>query len=291
MITSSKAIQKKRRVTGDWDRVEITKNNFWNSNVYLDSIGIPRNAKILVIDAYTTNIPLILMNRMGYTVLKTSEDEIKKSLTWNYDYIVIQNCFLLSDVVKNYPDIINCLEKINGNGKITIFKHLKSFQKTNLLEFLGLDKQKPCWTNSINFDTISASCWRNTNATKDIYYSKPSSGILSEKDEYGLTFSLKDSKEISEQEHQMMFQAKVFTKKHIIDCTCKIVVSVNCNNENVLYQSYDLNTLFKNSNQWNDIQLLLTIPKTNTSENELSVYFWNPNKSSICYDDIRLDLY
>jgi len=68
-------IQKERYTIQEWDRVEISRQNFIGSDLYLDSIGIHKNSKILVIESYSTNIPLILMNRKGYTVYQTNRDD------------------------------------------------------------------------------------------------------------------------------------------------------------------------------------------------------------------------
>ena len=62
----SQKIQNERYYSGPWDRTEITRQNFTGTEKSLDDLGIPKEAKILVIDAYTTNAPLILMNRKGY---------------------------------------------------------------------------------------------------------------------------------------------------------------------------------------------------------------------------------
>ena len=291
MIFASKSIQEKRKDTGDWDRVEITKQNFLGVDKYLDSIGIPKNAKMLVIDAYTTNAPLILMNRKGYTVLNTSKENIIQSLTWNYDYIVIQNCFLLSDVVKNYPEIINYLKKVDGNNKITIYKYLKTPQETNILSFLDLDKQKPVWIKTNNFDTLQDSCWRNTDTTSEIYYSKPVAGVLKANNEFGISLNIANSKEIYEKECLLSFNAVFYTKNEITKCKSKIVLSIDNAGKNVYYRTYDINTLIQKNNKWEDVFLLFTIPKVESINNQISIYIWDPDKSGIFYDNISVSLY
>ncbi|MCX6290595.1 MAG: glycosyltransferase family 39 protein, partial [Bacteroidetes bacterium] len=75
-VMSSSGIMKKRYTFHEWDRTEITRQNFTGTEQFLDSIGIPKTAKMLVLDAYTTNMPLILMNRMGYALLWTTKENI-----------------------------------------------------------------------------------------------------------------------------------------------------------------------------------------------------------------------
>ncbi len=46
-----------------WDRTEITRLNFEGGEQLLNAAGVETDAKILVLDAYTTNVPLILLAR------------------------------------------------------------------------------------------------------------------------------------------------------------------------------------------------------------------------------------
>jgi hypothetical protein len=70
-------------------RAEVV--NFKGSGKYLDSLKISTDAKILVMKAYSANIPFIMMNRTGYGLMNNSEDDIKESVTWDFDYIAMQN--------------------------------------------------------------------------------------------------------------------------------------------------------------------------------------------------------
>ncbi len=137
LILGVKDFQHYRRATGDWDRATITYENFSDSDAFLDSVGVSQTAKILVIDAYGTNLPFLQMRRKGYAVLVTSPENIQTGLQEKYDYVVIQNCYLLSDVVRCYLPITNELEKIATNNKITIYK--KKIQAQSLEQFLGID--------------------------------------------------------------------------------------------------------------------------------------------------------
>lgn len=121
-IKDAKGIQELKYATTTWDRGEITRKNFIGSAQYLDSLGIAQNAKILVIDAYSTNAPLIQMNRKGYTVLSTTFQNIEKALKLNFDYIATQDIYYESDIVANYPKINQQIEKIAGNGRISIYQ-------------------------------------------------------------------------------------------------------------------------------------------------------------------------
>jgi len=117
----TKTVQQQRRNTGGWDRQWMTMNNFWGSEILLDSLKIPQSAKILVLDAYAPNIPFILMNRSGYAVMITSEENIRQALTWKYDYIVTQDMYYISDLFLLYPGILNQIDRIGSNKKISVY--------------------------------------------------------------------------------------------------------------------------------------------------------------------------
>ena len=53
-------------------------------------------------------------------------NRMKQSLTWNFDYITMQNDIILADVINYYPEIINELEPM-ATGKISVFK--KQYRK------------------------------------------------------------------------------------------------------------------------------------------------------------------
>lgn len=100
-------------------RVEYT--NFEDSGQLLDSLGIEKEAKILVYNSYSPNLPFILMNRCGYTVSNVSEENVLKTLKWNSDYIVVQkNMFTEMPFVYFYLE--NYYEKIGENRTLKVYR-------------------------------------------------------------------------------------------------------------------------------------------------------------------------
>jgi hypothetical protein len=70
-VSDAEKIQKERRTTGSWDKTMATINNFEGAGLFLDSLHIPDDARLLVIGANVPNIPFILSNRKGYAVMST----------------------------------------------------------------------------------------------------------------------------------------------------------------------------------------------------------------------------
>ena len=94
----------------------ISYENFKDSDVFLDTLGIPRDAKILCMFGYAQNGPFIQMQRKGFIVMEDKEELINNSLSWDYDYIVIEN----------NKKIFSQFQKIGDNGRISVFKYNKN---------------------------------------------------------------------------------------------------------------------------------------------------------------------
>lgn len=116
------SVKEQRGIVYESDRARITTSNFRGSEVLLTRLGVHRKARILVIDSYIPNVPLLLMNRKGYVVMSTTYENISESLGWGYDYIVVQNQFFESDIISVFPDFRKQVVSIGGNGKLTVFK-------------------------------------------------------------------------------------------------------------------------------------------------------------------------
>ena len=288
-VLKSNNIQKVRRQTGSWDRIDISRQNFTNSDSLLKSLEISESANILVIDSYTPNIPFILMNRKGYALMKTTKCNIIQSLDWKYDYIVIQDFFLMTDVVRNYPEIINRIEKIGGNGKISVYKKLNEPRKTSMNAFLKFNETSPILTNQINFDTIPNKYWQNTNSIPNKSLRK-NIGILTDNDEFGITFSIKNLKPLSQKQHTLIFKGQFLIEENIEKVWA--VVSVAGKEENQFYRTVNLGQQFKSINNWEKIYLIFSpIPQIINQTNELKVYIWNEGRQKMFYDDLAIVLY
>lgn len=135
----SKQVQQTKYSYADWDMGEVTRKNFTGADVFLDSLGVARTAKLLVIDAYTFNYPLLLAGRKGYTVLSTYYANIDTALALPYDYIVIQDRSILSDVLNYYPPFGNRAKRIAGNGRVSVFVR-DSAGHNDMWQLSGMDK-------------------------------------------------------------------------------------------------------------------------------------------------------
>ena len=288
LIVNAVYSQKQRRNTGYWDRTFATINNFKNSDTFLDSLKIKPNARILVIDAYAPNIPFILMNRKGYAILNTSKENIQNALKWNYDYIIVQNEFFLSDIYTNYPEIISKIKKIADNGKISVCTLSPDKTKQSLLGFLELENKIPVFQRTMTFDTIADDHWQNTQSTSKFHHSGNKSGYLSNDMTYGLAYKTKDLKAITEK-NRILFCSAYFQKDTLNDC--EIVVSINSKEQNLFYKSFNLKEILKERNIWEKADFLFQIPRIDCDDYEFGIFIWNTGKNNLYVDDFTFNIY
>ncbi|MEI6851503.1 MAG: glycosyltransferase family 39 protein, partial [Bacteroidota bacterium] len=254
-------------------RVSAEVNSFEGSEKYLDSLKIDANAKILVLKAYSANIPQIMMNRSGYGLMDNSADDIKKSLTWDFNYIAVQNADILSEIVNSYPDIINQLEPLGTNGKISIYK--KQFRKKELREFLQIKDSELFSTTSCPKQNDSISDMLSTNISCDsVFHIKSDKEFL---DLLKLDISNYKSENLI-----LIFTADCrmnLFKKGNTD----LVLSVKRGEEQAFYKSYALNDYQgnENSSDFRKLSFLFPLKYNDKGKINMSFYLWNNGQNEM----------
>ena len=117
MLTKASHTQQERR--SGYDMASICYDNFKESDRFLDSLGISREAKIVALYAYPQNGPFIQMKRKGYTVMWHKDTLIRAIDTWDFDYIVIEN-YMFGMHSEDGKAFLCRLSRIADNGKIMV---------------------------------------------------------------------------------------------------------------------------------------------------------------------------
>lgn len=290
LFTVNAKTQHKREEVGFWDRVEITRTNFIDSEKFLDDIGIPKDSKILVIGSYTANAPFILMNRFGYAMMSYKPDDIKKALTWNYDFVVMQDCFTLSEIVSNYPPILTILERIAGNGKISVYKKRTTNNASDLLSFVGLDNKFPIHSSFIDFDSHADSCWQNIDSKLISDSIHGNVGFLTDSLMFSTTLSLKDALALTSKQRTLCFKMDVYSKENLGGS--RVACSVEEQSKMKYFNAYDLEEMVDTLSKWKQVNIVFPLlPQLNDKRNELKVFIWNDGRHRFYYDNIKVSLY
>lgn len=265
----SQRTQNERYTSGPWDRTEITRQNFTGTEKFLDDFGMPKEAKILVIDAYTTNAPLILMNRKGYTVLGTTAENISTSLFWaDWDYVAIQDLYLVSDVIKSYPFITTLIDRVGGNGKVSFYKKSKEAKEKSLKQFLGITKENTFFAPPIQDSTLV---------------------VLDSTTEFGVTTSVKASELKNEKNLKVLVRCDFVSHQELGEM--QLVVTIANKYKTVYYQNFFLRDYYKPSIQWQKMEFQFVLPPFETPDDELKAYLWNPSKTDLLYNNWEVIVY
>ncbi len=274
--------QEERRITGSWDRVQMTIDNFTESESFLDKQNVSKDDRILVIDSYSTNIPFILMNRDGYAVMTTSEENIKTALKWDYQHIVIQDCFLIPEVIRNYPDITSELVKVASNGRISLYRKEKFPKHKTVLEFLQLDQMTPKQVYLANFENATEDAWKQvytkTDSTGNTY------GYLPTSEQFGLTLEPAPM-EILTQKNCMVHLKGDFESTE--NTNHQVVLSVNVQGKE---EHYFTQPILWNS-EMSEQHFIFNVPVLSSREHQLKIYFMCTDQSELRYDNVSVSFY
>lgn len=113
----AKTMQETRRHTEDAALLSYT--HFQDADLILDSLDIPRDAKILCLYGYPQNGPFIQMGRKGYIVMEDDDELLEAAFTWDFDYIVIENA-QFAKYFDTRREMLSRLKKIGGNKSFAV---------------------------------------------------------------------------------------------------------------------------------------------------------------------------
>lgn len=262
-----------------WNRTAATAQNFEGSKEFLDQIGVPANADILVLDAYAPNLPFVHMQRYGHPLINTKTEYLRNALDWDWDFAVIQNEFFFSDVYRNYPAITNHLEHVDSNGKISVFKRASERINQDLDVFLGIDRESALVHSSFLVDSIVSPEWSFSSG-------EIREGRLETREEFPVTFKMTAEPVINQNELQLLVQ---LAARSIEDHVAELVVSINRENEEPFYTSFSQYPQPDSSDV--EMSALVTLPRFNNETDELLIYLWNPKGGSFEITHGRVTIY
>ncbi|TVR42565.1 MAG: hypothetical protein EA392_00200, partial [Cryomorphaceae bacterium] len=279
--------QQSRRETGPWDKSMATHRNFEGAASFLDSLGIPGSAKILVVDAVAPNLPFLHMERKGFAVMMPTEANIQSALHWNYDYVVVQNEFFLPVVYKNYPHFIDRVTFVGSNKKITVGRKGHAGRQS-LTDFLGLKPERKIGGYQLSFESWPDSSWKNVIISPTHAFMGSQSGVVNSETEYGLTLTLPYTSGSNLTPATLFFSGYFLTES---DAEVEVVVSISSGAQNLFYQAQSLRDWMPDHGDWTPIPLLFGLPAVQCEQCELAVYLWNKGGAELYFDEIDIVLY
>lgn len=242
------------------------------SEKFVKDLGLDENSSVLVVGAFSANIPLILMNRKGYVVMNTDEKSIREGLSKNPDYVIMQNEIILSEVVNYFPGILREIAPIATNGMITIYK--KAVYEGSLPDFLLLNRSPmqlilPCCKESSYQPVLN-----DTTICDSIFY-------VNHETEYTNLVNTKIDRK-NQEDLSVIISLDYRIAKFSANNT-DLVVALDQSNKQVYYKAYPLNTYVGNteSDSVSKHFFEFKLPCLNQNNLNLSCYIWNNGKNRI----------
>lgn len=272
--TDAKTAKAALSQTDWWNRTAITHENFKNSDQLMRDLAIDQSAVILVLDAYSPNLPFYHLKRIGHPIINTSEKYLKEALQWQWDYVIIQNEFFFCDIYQQYPQLIHELERVGGNGKISVYRRLYEHTDQELYTFLGMHRKNKIMESDFYPETASPEWSLGANENGDKTFSNAA---------FPITFKTKS--DFVQKDGDMHLLVNIYAQSPD-EHPAELVVKINRQDTTAFYRSY---TIYRPNapvaGAW------LTVPLTTAREEELVVYLWNPEGNQYRVDSARVMIY
>lgn len=287
-FTEANKVQNERKGLAFSDRGLTTVKSYENIEELFIEAGVKKDAKVLVMPVNEPNFPFLLMDRKGYVMYHKKREDIDECLTWDYDFIVIQNDFFVSEIYSIYPEITNKLKKVASNGRITICKLKTDTEEQSLFDFLATDR-KAVFEEKIDFEKDAYPVnWEHLDTTSLMSFSGNKSGVLKKDEVYGLAYRLKSPAFLMNNQSQLYITSKILSDSVI---NASIVVAIDVNNEAVYYNSYSLTNVVKATGNWEDMIMIFNLPEIKDEDSQFILYFYNPEGSELYIDDFSIKLF
>lgn len=275
----AKDIQTTRYTPPFDDRVEYAYNVYKNAVKDLLNWGVDKTDTLYVINANSTNIPFTVWGLKGYTNLKTRASVLAPELDSNFSFATMVDSIFYNNVYKDYPAIINRLEKVNGNGELSLYKKSKTSGKNAFFDLLHFETHTD-YTNTENFPKYATE-WIPI-IDVDSAYGKALN--IEEKNVYALTVRDTIRKKLENKPLRALLVSDYFQND---SSRMQVVLKVG-DYYGVRYTISEL----KKFNEWDKKQFSFFVdPGKFKVGDEWIIYIWNPEKTKLILDNTNLILF
>lgn len=286
LLSYAKSVMTLRDEDNPYDEITPVTDNFTGSKELLDSWGIPKDAKILVLESVTPNIPFILMDRKGYTSMRMERNSLNELIHWNYDYAIIQNETYVAKTFRLIPESLENLERVAGNNAITVCKYHEVPGKQTLKNLLGLYAENEVARFEQDFERGDIGPWQAQVYDSNFYFQGHYSAVVPYNYTYGLSFKV-NLRDLSRTPHSVFLEGYMFKYS---DINFDMALAIQ-SGEKVLYgRNYSLNNLVEQK-EWRFFNLYYAIPKDIPEDADIVLFVYNPQGNHVFFDDLQISLF
>ncbi len=219
--------------------------------------------------------------------METCPENLKEALEWDYDYIVMQNAYFVSEIYTPYPEILSKMEKVSDNGKITVCKRAENKQQ-GIADFFGMNEDNVLFERHIDFESPSDDHWGSLQTTDRYAFSGRFSGVLTSDYEYSPGYKTNQLPDLQSGSHSLLFSSRFLRESEI---KSHVVVSIEADGRNVFCHSFALQDRLKREGEWTQVVEWMRLPQIHSDDYEFVLYFWNKGKWELYYDDFGFCIY
>lgn len=272
----AKVIQKEKDAPLHWKRLTKVIKDFEGSKELLKELNISKESKVLVLEAYASNATLLLLERKGYALRSNRKEKIQKALTLDVDYIAVSDMYFTSDILVTYPSILGTLERVGGNGKVSIYRKIKRKEALSLEAALGIGEHILIRDSLILSSKNIGVDWRNIQVDSTML----GATFVNSQQEYGLTYSkVFQADELSRVLLEGQFKSKA-------NCIAILSFFVKKGAETLHYWEFPMEAYQQDLSDWLPMQFLFDIPESVDGEIRIDCFLWNRNRCEIYSKEI-----
>jgi hypothetical protein len=277
-VQHTHAVQRQRYVSEPGDRGMATLTNFTGSANLLDALKVPRTARVMVLDAYSFNGPLLLMQRRGWTVLTTSEENLQASFEQPAELVVTQNQFFESDIINNYPLLTERLDSVFSDGYLTFWRPRRA-------------PVPIVWQQRADLETLlDSASWKNQQRSDEQAASGRFSARVAEDAATGLTFARPVGTLGLQPHDRLVVHAKCWLPTEA-DYSAKLVVSLASAGGSPYYeQALDCRRYQGPPGRWTVVGDSFRLPAAHAPTDVLQVSLRKEGHVAVWLDDLTLTL-
>lgn len=288
----------KKFVRSPDDRIQNTVDNFENASVFLDSLGVPSDAKIIVLNGYGGDLSLMKTGRYGYTPYGNTRADFKRVLdNPESNYVLSQDEYFMFDVVNVYPEALGKLSLVGSNEQLSLFKKVSNVTSGSVLKDYVVSHNKEKYLEAYSdferqpADSLPGLWTYQGTVEKGNSYSGEYSMYVPREVEYPCTYRIKIKEFKDFTPVSAIVSSNLFAREELWK-VC-YTLSVHRNDTQLYNNTYKVSKKLKGDalNEWCRVSCKSTLPLNLQPGDEIRAYLWSPLNGELFVDDFSIMFY
>jgi hypothetical protein len=262
------------------DSVEIRASRYFReANSLLERLGIQDDARILTADAFAPNLPLVLMKRSGYSVPYPTNYTVDIIRHWDWDYMLLQDYMLEKFFLQPYPEFMDGLERIGGDGRLSVFVKNDTVHSKEVFQLLSVSAKEPLFIDS------AYTAWNKYVPSPHDEYT----GWTQSSSQYDLSHEIEWTPDAPTQGLHVLAEMEYALQREDADIFLVVVLEER-EGKIIDWQAVSLKDLQPDSTGMRKLKKLFAVDNY-SAQRKLICSIWNPGGNEMEYKNLRLSLY